>query len=118
MSHQHKSIVIFPPGFNPSSAAALKTAWRLRRPLRRWRLSYHRWRRRLPSRYLRLPLSEEFLFPKIGVFRRPITRSLRSYAPLKRNFLFHKHATFRTAVEHASAFLMDSADTVSTAGRN
>src|SRR5262249_56485187 len=101
-----------------NSATASKTAWRLPKPLRRWRLSYHRWRHRLPSRYLRLPLSEEFLFPKIGVSRRPITRSLRSYAPLDRNFLFDKHAAFRTRVAAVQGrTLLEVAEVVQLAGR-
>jgi hypothetical protein len=123
MSHEHKSIFIFPPSFNPlrrggftSSATASKTAWRLPRSLRTWRLSYHRWRRRLPSRCLRLPLSEEFLFPKNGVSRRPITRSLRSYAPLERNFLFDEHAAFRTAGFRKAAADGCSTDCHSQAG--
>src|SRR5262249_34014568 len=60
--------------------------WRLRRPLQKWPLSYHRWPRRLPSRCQLLPRSSKSLFPKIGVFRRPIAQSLYSYSPLEEIF--------------------------------
>src|SRR5215471_14186407 len=123
---KHKSIFIYHSrASNPSgrggftsSAAASKTAWRPPKPLRKLRLSYHRWRRQLPSRCLRLPLSGGFLFPKIGVSRRPITRSLCSYAPLERNFLFDEHATFRTTDAKMRAHSHGFCRYVSTAGRN